>query len=359
MSYADDIKQQNEHNTFLTACDFCNNNSVNVRTKNLMNYLKGAPINRIRNDRPDIINCCKRGSKEIFVGIEMFFVDQNSKKKNGKIRSVTSEANNHLKKIYEDGHKQLLETGDVSIEYGEKLVKQGVALAQQELNSNYSMLISSFESSFNNHAKNAIAYRENVKSVANGSNVELAFFIEIESHFHNLFFNYNNKVIPYDSKLMPFFSDIIAIINNNENTKNIDYIVFDLKSRHAKERNVVAVRTGNIKSNLKNQGITICKYAGENSLISNPSGNTYNWEDNGDITAKIVFDDSDKNGEGFIKAYNKALYFKKKGIPFITSRRIQAEIYASKAKTPEEAVALRQVFINKYPLKEKNEDDQT
>lgn len=359
MSYADDIKQQNEYNTFLTACDFCNNNSVNVRTKNLMNYLKGAPINRIRNDRPDIINCCKRGSKEIFVGIEMFYVDQNSQKKSSSFESKTMESHKALEKVFNAGHEQLLNTGEVSKEYCEELFKKGVAFAQNALNSNYSMLVSAFEYAFNKHASNARDYRENIKQVADGKDVELAFFIEIESHFHNLFLNYNNTVVIYDSKLMPFFSDIISIINNNENKSFINYVIFDLKTRYSQERKVVAVSSGNIKNNLRKQGITVFKYAGENLLISKPKDNTYIQEENGDQTAKIRFQNTDNSGDAFLKAYNKAYHYMKNGIPFVTSRTIQAELYASKAKTLEGAVALRQEFINKYPIKEKNEDDQT
>ena len=78
-------KQKKEYNTFLSACEFCKNNNVNIRTLSLMNYLNGIRVDRSKNDRPDIINRCSRGKTETVVWIEMFFVDQNSRLKKDNI----------------------------------------------------------------------------------------------------------------------------------------------------------------------------------------------------------------------------------------------------------------------------------
>ena len=63
------------------------------------------------------------------------------------------------------------------------------------------------------------------KRIADSKEIELAFFIEIETYFHDLFLNERTSIIQYKSKLMPFFSDIVSIINCNENKKYIDYII--------------------------------------------------------------------------------------------------------------------------------------
>lgn len=151
---------------------------------------------------------------------------------------------------------------------------------------------------------------------------------------------------------MPFFSDIVSIINSDENKKYIDYIVFDLKSKHPDERKIIAIRTGNIKKNLKNQDVTIYEYVGENALITNPRDNDYERNENGDYRVSFLVKDTDQDGDSLKRAFNSALRCKKGNIPFVTSRRVQAQLYISKAKSYKEMVALEENFKNRFPTKE-------
>lgn len=352
MSTADEIKQENERAVFLSACDFCKSNNVHIRTKSIMNYLNGEYIDRDKNDKPDLINKCTKGKNERFVGIELFYVDQNSKKSKECYKSNTLESRSHLEDIYNAGHEQYEKTGNVSPELCEKLLKEGYKLAQNGLSSQYQTLLSAFEHHFTHHASRAKLYRDNIKRIAESKEIELAFFIEIETYFHDLFLNERNRIIQYKSKIMPFFSDIVSIINSDENKKYIDYIVFDLKSKHPDERKIIAIRTGKIKKNLKNQDVTIYEYVGENALITNPRDNDYERNENGDYRVSFLVKDTDQDGDSLKRAFNSALRCKKGNIPFVTSRRVQAQLYISKAKSYKEMVALEENFKNRFPTKE-------
>ena len=299
-----------------------------------------------------LINKCTKGKNERFVGIELFYVDQNSKKSKECYKSNTLESRSHLEDIYNAGHEQYEKTGNVSPELCEKLLKEGYKLAQNGLSSQYQTLLSAFEHHFTHHASRAKLYRDNIKRIAESKEIELAFFIEIETYFHDLFLNERNRIIQYKSKIMPFFSDIVSIINSDENKKYIDYIVFDLKSKHPDERKIIAIRTGNIKKNLKNQDVTIYEYVGENALITNPRDNDYERNENGDYRVSFLVKDTDQDGDSLKRAFNSALRCKKGNIPFVTSRRVQAQLYISKAKSYKEMVALEENFKNRFPTKE-------
>ena len=218
------------------------------------------------------------------------------------------------------------------------------------------MLLSSFKYHFDNHAKNAPVYREELDKVANGKKIELAFFIEIETYFHDLFLNYNDQVVQYDSRLMPFFSDFLSIIETNPNKHFIDYIVFDLRSCNPNEVKVVAIRAGNIKQNLRKQGITILEYLGEHALKILSSTTKIENDEKGDYVVRFGFAPySQEYSDEVIRMVNKAQLFKRRKIPFVASRTVQAVLYASKAETLEEGIALRQEFISKYSLEKQKE----
>lgn len=356
MSNSDRIKEEREYNEFISACDYCSSNQVHITTKRIMEYLNGERIIRAKNDKPDIITKCRWGNSERIVGIEAFYVDQNSKKKSGVYRSRTKESRAVIKDIYERGHSELLNEGDVSEKNKLDLLQKTVETAQDRLNSEYDMLLSSFKYHFDNHAKNAPVYREELNKVANGKKIELAFFIEIETYFHDLFLNYNDQVVQYDSRLMPFFSDFLSIIETNPNKHFIDYIVFDLRSCNPNEVKVVAIRAGNIKQNLRKQGITILEYLGEHALKILSSTTKIENDEKGDYVVRFGFAPySQEYSDEVIRMVNKAQLFKRRKIPFVASRTVQAVLYASKAETLEEGIALRQEFISKYSLEKQKE----
>lgn len=351
MSNSDKKKENREYEMFQSACNYCLNNNTNIRTKSIMKYLNGTPIIRKRNDRPDIINECTKGNKKSIVGIELFCVDQNSKTKRGSLRSKSRESEKIISNIYDKGHKELIETGVVSDDNCKSLLKNTSEYAQDSLNSEYEMLISAFKYNFENHAKNCKIYRENLKGLSEGKEIKLAFFIEIETYFHSIFLNCNNSIKQYQSPLMPMFSEIISIINSNENKSLIDYIVFYLHNRPKSEMQVIAIRTGNIRKNLENQGITIFEYAGE-QLVKTVDGNIEK-DEKGDFQLNYGFIDltSEKIKKYVMPVYQKALDYQKKKIPFVTSRMVQHLLYVLPyAKTKEDRLKRSIEFDMKFPI---------
>lgn len=359
MSSSNKEKEEKEYASFLEACEYCTLNSVHITTKRIMDFLNGERIVREKNDKPDIITKCKWGNTETIAGIEVFYVDQNSKKKRGHLKSKTKESRVHIREIYEKGHAQRLNGEEVSEENKMDLLRKTVESVQECLNSDYEMLVSSFKHHFDNHAKNVPIYREALSKYANGQKIALAFFIEIETHFHNLFLNYNNQVVKYDSRLMPFFSEIVSIIEQNPNKHLIDYIVFRLLSKAPDESKIVAIRTGRIKQNLNKQGITVFEFMGDDIMKADPKTTKINRDANGDYIVHFgLMQHTAKNYNLITEITQKAQTLKDHRVPFVTSRTIQAMLYASKARTPEEEDILKQEFINKYPVKEIH-DDQT
>lgn len=351
MSDADVLKQEKEYNTFLEACEYCETNNVNIRTLNIMRFLNGIPISRPKNDRPDIICNCNKGKKEYIVGIEIFLVDQNSKYKKGKLRSPSQESKAIINKIYDKGHNEIIQNGQSSKETKESLLSSVVDSISNRYNSSYDDLIMSFKYNFDKHADNVQEYRKNVMAYANEKEIKLAFFIEIESHFFNLFLN-DTKVIEYKSSIMPFFRDIINIINSNPNNKYIDYYVFYLTSYDKAEKKVVAIRSGNIRKNIESQNIIVYEYVGESFTQIITSETKYREEENGDYSVKLNFKNPAIYQEELSSLYQKALILKKKRIPFVATRIVQSFLFSANAKTIEEQQQLRKEFVSKYPIEE-------
>lgn len=358
MSSSDSIKEKNEYDTFIKACDYCESHSVNIRTQSIMRFLNGSRIIRAKNDRPDIITTSSKGGKEYIIGIEMFYIDQNSKSKRGRYSSKSRENKNQLMKVYDKGHAELVETGQVSEEYQMELLQKAVKSAQERLNSSYNELLAAFRYSFENHAKNTADYRKELLSISDGKEIVLAFFMEIECNFHSLFLNEGNIVTEYNSKLMPFFSELIRIISENKSIKNIDYLVFYLTSYNPTEEKVVAIRTGNIRKNLQSQGITVFEYIGDSCGKADISKTEYAIAENGDYVSRLYFKaDFDESNEEIQRLFQRALSLKKHNKPFIATRPIQAMLYASKAKTIQEADVLHEKFCALYPVKEIKDDE--
>ncbi len=317
MSEIDKRKEEKEYQTFLDACNYCSNNNVNIVTKNLMIFLNGEKVERKKQDRPDIITRCKRGKKEIIVGIEAFYVDQNSGLKSGKYKSKSKESWSKINGIYEKGHNQLNTDGKVSDENNMQLLQKVGEFSRDRLNSSVDDLINAFKHHFDHHADQAEQYKNAIKEYSNGEKIELAFFIEIETCFHNLFVFHNNKIIRYESMLMPFFSEIISIIENHPNKEYIDYIVFYLKANNPDEEKVVAIRAGQIRKNLEKQGIIIFKKMIDRSVKIKIEPDGVEKVDNKgfSLTYEIQIDKSRK-----FEIEQKIYNFVKRNIPFIMSQ---------------------------------------
>lgn len=359
MSEIDRKKEEKENQIFSSVFKYCENHDVNIRTKNIVKYLNGSVVERTKNDRPDIIRICQKAGKEYIVGIEIFSVDKDSKKKSNKFYSESKKNKAKLNETYNLGHKQYIETGNVEDKICEDFLNDTAKFTIGQINSGYNNFIASFQYHFKKHADSIPEYRQNLINLSCNENIELAFIIDIEFSGYDLFCNYGKKMTKITNNSMPFFAKIVSIINEHENAKLLDYIVFYIHNPLYSTEQVIAVRAKNLKNNLKNQNIIIYDYIGENlvqiderSIDLTKDSNfylSYNFK-------KLKEDDMQKK---VFPLYEKALKYQKDNKPFVASRMIQHLLYVYPyAKTIEEAYQLSDEFVKKYSVDE-NKDDKT
>ena len=356
MSDNDEKKEKHEYDTFIEACLLSEkDSSTHIRTKSILKYLNGVPIIREKNDRPDLITRCVKSDKESYVGIEIFAVDQNSRRKGKKYHSEGKKNKAKVDEIYSEGHEQYVEEQTVSKELCAEMSEKAFELVKGHFNSDYSDFIKAFRYHFNHHAQSVPEYRQNIQCVTGSDNIELAFFIEIEASTTNLFLNpgQNGNVEKADS--IPFYREMLSIITSSESIKLLDYIVFFIHDPFWKKSKVVAVRTGNIKKNLKNQGIMIYDYIGERlSKIGNFSVSDEQ------ITWKFEIVPDDEARKMLFSLYKKALSYKRNSKPFAATRAVQLLLYALPGtKSQDEAERKIREFSSMYPSNKENPDDQT
>lgn len=349
MSAIDEKKREKEAELFELACQLSEENNINPRTKSIMKYLNGIrDTSREKSDRPDIINWCKKAGTNYIVGIEVFRVDQNSRKKRGKIRSESCENKAKLDKTRSLAQSQYEHTGKLSNEMINVLLKDNVEYAKGHINSDYDSFIGAFREHFNSHSQNIPYYIKTLQNIGDSAKVELAFLIEIEYCANDLFSNHNGIVKSLNECLMPFYKEIVSIVNSAENKELLDYIVFLIRNPQNTEQQVIAVRSKNFKKNLLNQDIVIYEYVGEN--LAKIQQYSVDEERKIKITPNDV---SNMEIEEIVyPLYEKARNHLKKGIPFVTSRMVQHLLYVLPyAQTKEEAHCLSRKFSEKYTNK--------
>lgn len=221
MSKIDLAKEKIEVESFKEAIAL--SKGKNNETEQILSQLNGEIINRPKNDRPDIIVKCKGArNKEVYIGIEHFLVDQASEKKGTKVVSKGEENYSHLQKIFEEG-KMIQDSGqDVPEELKSGLIEDVFKYADSVVNKNYETLLSAFQINLEKHYESAGSYRENIKDIANGAKVKVAFLIEIKSYFNHMFFVEDNKFRENNTQLLPITEDVIDLLGRLSRQK-IDY----------------------------------------------------------------------------------------------------------------------------------------
>lgn len=332
MSAIDERKEQIEHQCLLDAYNFCINNPVPQQTKEILKYLNGEHLIRDKNDSPDIINICSRnhGLKSL-VGIEHFNVGSISKvTSTGKTISLHQLHKNNLLKINEEMNREKRESGSISKEVLSENIREVGSLVEDALNGTYEAYIHSFQTAWEKHISRIEKYTEQVSSLAEEikiNHIEIAFLIEIDSEFHDWFYNHSDGKKEYDNTgLMPVFKKIISIINSTSNLKKLNYIVFYNKVVNKSNQSVIAFRTGSVKSNLQKQGIPVYDFLGESGckLVI----------DNIEQSVDEIIPEYHFNGytnehirETLFPLYRKAKSFSEKHIPFVASRSVQHLLY--------------------------------
>ena len=337
---ANDLKKEdNERHCFETA--FQATLKQGGKTAEIMSYLHGEPFTqRGKNDSPDLVYICQRGkqdSKEIIVGIEHFQVSQFSKKKGASYQSIDKENYAHLKKIYREGHSELLENQKVTESTGIRLLQGMHNYAKETEGRLYNSLLSHFRYGLEKHLKSAAVYRKNLDAIADGKKIELALLIEIQTNFHTLFLNDQGVTSQVHGLIMPIFKEFVAELQKIDK-KLINYIILYNESPIIpllpQKPTVIAIRTGNVEKHLKAQNITIYEYAGEDRFQTKrpklSAGDVIPPSKTGDDTYKVPplqCHEDWCNIDEIFKAFRIAFYARKKGIPFAATRAIQWALY--------------------------------
>lgn len=227
-------------------------------------------------------------------------------------------------------------TGEVSDDLCHKLLEESVLLAQQANTPQYRGFLEAFRISLEKHLRKAGEYRANIQKFAGQKKIQLAFIIEVETAFTQLFLNNGRKTFIDETGLLPMTSDIVNILSSIPSDQ-VDYIILYFTSAAFKpDTNAIAIRTGNIKNQLKNQNVTIYKYAGidkynDGGVSFTPPEVTHRNED-GEYQAKYSYSipplDKDRN-QRIWPAFKAAYYAHKRGVPFVATREIQAALFTS------------------------------
>ena len=227
-------------------------------------------------------------------------------------------------------------TGEVSDDLCHKLLEESVLLAQQANTPQYRVFLEAFRISLEKHLRKAGEYRANIQKFAGQKKIQLAFIIEVETAFTQLFLNNGRKTFIDETGLLPMTSDVVNILSSIPSDQ-VDYIILYFTSATFKpDTNAIAIRTGNIKNQLKNQNVTIYKYAGidkynDGGVSFTPPEVTHRNE-NGEYQAKYSYSipplDKDRN-QRIWPAFKTAYYAHKQGVPFVATREIQAALFTS------------------------------
>lgn len=305
-------------------------------TYKIISYLNGQNIDtRAKKDRPDLIRLCTNAKhEEVIVGIEHFCVNQMVKRVGDRYKSVGKELRGHIEATYEKGHTELETTGDVSDDLCRKLLEESVLLAQQANTPQYGGFLKAFRTSLEKHLSKADEYRANIQKFAGQKKIQLAFIIEVETAFMQLFLNNGRKTSIDESGLLPMTSDVVNILSSIPSDR-VDYIILYFTSAAFKPNtNAIAIRTGNIMKQLKNQSVTIYKYAGidkynDGGVSFTPPEVTHRNED-GEYQAKYSYSipplDKDRN-QRIWPAFKTAYYAHRRGVPFVATREVQAALF--------------------------------
>ena len=314
-------KEQYERNRFNRAVEL--SQLRGGQTAEILSYLNGRPFeDRHKNDRPDLINVCIKGrnnSNKTLVGIEHFEVNQLSTELKRHMKSTGREIEAHMQRIYSKGHNELVENGHVSHDSIMDILNE-IYLR------NYNTFLRTFNTVLHNHYTAAEIYRKNLHdiAIAENTNVELAFLIEIRTVTPQLFLNKaGGRVDIKDDGLLPVTEDIVELLSAID-ASLIDYIIlFFCNADFRGNESIIAIRSGNIKKQLDAQGIETYIYASEELFANVEPVN--NGEPAYRTTLTVEYEEPI---EPILNALESAFHAQKNGKPFAASRSIQCLLYA-------------------------------
>ena len=316
-------------------------------TKRIISKISGEDYKRDNEERPDfvkIIPAKSKKEKQTIVGIEHMRIDHFSlQKKDGKVASKAVPNENNISKIYGRWKDKDLKKQENFIGSVTEIVSCVADRMEMMENSSYHTFLKSFKYTLEKHIEKTDEYLKELRKFSkNRCDTEMAFLLEVHSEFNNLFLNDDRGAKKIDKYFLPFFEDVVELLERID-SKKVNYIILYLKNGLGSDReDVVALRTGRIKKRLKEQGIRIYEYAGDD--IAEEGFSSLNRkitvqselceldkEKPNELSSifKIDFKDfSFKEQTDFLLyAFKKAHEFKLKGNNFVTSSVIQEMLY--------------------------------
>ena len=198
-------------------------------TRRILYKLQSVSDSYQSNERPDFI--ARSYSANKMIGIEHFEVFEKSKNTlSGDGQSVTRLHKASVDKIYAK-HKNSIQQRhhkDLKVHLKPLCKDMGKTMLQNinnELQSGYSSLISSFRSAYNNHCKKVNSYYENLRKASQaGDTIDLYFLIDIKWNLRDLCV-YENGILQIHSGLwFGVFYDMIDIVLAGD--PRVQYVVF-------------------------------------------------------------------------------------------------------------------------------------
>lgn len=335
MSSIDEKKQQNELACFETAVSLAQQRGG--KTLEILNYLNGTPVPRARADKPDLVRVCARGKKNprnVLVGMEHFRVDQRShQKKDGRI-SQGAQITTHALEAYKKGHEEMEQAGEASEQSRISLLNEVTKLAQENIRNPFSSLLEDFAFHLNRHLSKAAVYRENLQNIAGEMPIELAFLIEIHAYLPPLFLNEGKNITMNPSGRLVMFQELVNELAKIS-SKTVNYFVLVFNGSGATQfTDVIAFRSGNIKNHLRQQGISVYRYAGNDILGESAyQALRVQWEESLSGDYRVLTDFSGVDRKETLRSFGHALRYafslKERGIPFAATSEVQSSLDAA------------------------------
>lgn len=314
--------------------------SRNAITKEIVSRISGDFIYREIEERPDFVKKSFENDSrdECIIGIEHFRVDHLSlKKKDGRVGSTGIMYNIDSNRVFNKWNSKIGKSSEIDLAATNDIQSLIWNQFKRVNDTDYPTFISAFKYSLNKHMEKVESYREELKKIANGKKIELAFLIEVHCEFKNKYLTNKKGTKKSLTGIMPMFNDIVKILERID-SKEVDYIILLLCETQINENtDVIAFKTGDIHKQLIKQKKSIYEYAGKDFFKQafsgsfedlKPKNRVYHKDD--DIIMDFNYEkfnqDDRQQLEIIFKCCERVRKFEKQGKNYITDVSVQAAI---------------------------------
>lgn len=303
-------------------------------SKKIGKMISGAGVSRQLEENPDFVKYSQYSDKRnILLGIEHFAVDHFSRENNRR-QKVTSFGLPHGKKVVNDfkairdNYKETHFLTDQDIGVIERNLENHIKLQTE---STYNMFINTFKYCLDKHISSVERYYKELNRIDNKTEKAIAFLIEIHSCFNLLSFHDSKGVHSY-KETVPLFEEIIELLEPLS-SKKVQYVILCFGNIIYNDNNVkvIALRTNNIRSQLKKRRIEVYNYAGYDMFLKgfSPMCKDVNVDinidnSNIDFTIKSQEHDDTTKTEMNIEAAKRAYIFRQNGENYASNEMVDA-----------------------------------